>query len=121
MSDTQTRKFGDTLILSGILSRVEGGGVYPADADWVGAVGKINIWTKATDTVPSTLKVDHGAVTITPPVGATLATYRYQGAAQLVPVGKYFYEIEVTFANGVILTWANNKDKNALEVITQGA
>lgn len=116
MSDTQTRKFGDTLILSGTLSRVDGGDVYPADADWVGAVGKINIVDKA---APATIVVDHGAVTITPPVGATLATYRYQGAANLVPVGAYLYEIEVTFTNGVILTWANDSDKNVLKVVAE--
>ena len=94
----QTRKIGDTLILSGTLGRVDGGDVYPADADWVGAVGKINIRAKA---AAATLVVDHGTVTLTDPVGATLATYRYQGAASpvagFVPIGDYLYEIEVTF------------------------
>jgi hypothetical protein len=118
MSDTQTRKYGDTPILSGVLSREEGGDVYPADVDWVGAVGKINIVDKAT---PTTIVVDHGTVTLTAPVGATLATYRYQGAALLIPVGKYLYEIEVTFTNGVKLTWPNDKDKNVLVVIEQFA
>lgn len=115
MSDTQTRKFGDTLILSGILSREEGGDVYPADGDWAGAVGKINI----VDASSLAVVVDHGTATITAPSGDTLATYRYQGAAQLVPVGVYLYEIEVTFTNGVILTWPNDKTKFKLKVVAQ--
>lgn len=116
MSDTQTRKFGDTLILSGELGREESGGQYPDDADWVGAVGKINIVDAST---PATVAVNHGTVTLTAPSGATLARYRYQGAALLVPVGVYLYEIEVTFSNGVILTWPNNSEKFKLKVVAQ--
>lgn len=116
MSDTQTRKSGDTLILSGKLDRVEGGDVYPADADWVGAVGKINIVDKAT---PTLIAVDHGTVTLTDPSGATLATYRYQGAAGVVAIGVFIYEVEVSFANGVVLTWPNDGTKYVLKIVPE--
>lgn len=113
---SEKRKAGDTLILSGTMHGETGGNVFPVDADWGGAVGKINI---STDEKVPVLVVDHGSVTLTPPAGATLATYRYQGAPGLVDEGKYLYEIEITFANGVILTWPNDKAKMKLEVVAE--
>lgn len=116
--NTQKRKLGDTIILSGELSRASAdGGVYPEDADWTGAVGKINIVSKATRAAPSEIVVDHDTVTLTPPDGDTLARYRYVGLPSAIDEeGKYLYEIEVTFTDNTVLTWPNDKTEFVLEM-----
>ena len=111
----QTRKAGDTLLLSGTL----GGDTLPDDAAWEDAEAKINIVTADGETV----FVDHGDVTLDAPVeedGVRTVGYSYTGP-QLTDddIGDYLYEIEVTFPGDIVLTFPNDRTKCKLAVVEQ--
>jgi hypothetical protein len=106
---TETRKSGDALLLSGEFT---GEGV-PADADWSGATAEIHIVDKST---LATERED--SCPITAPNGATAGRYDYIGAP--IAVGKYLYEIQVSFPTlDDPLTAPNNGDKFVLKVIQE--
>jgi hypothetical protein len=109
--DTQTRKVGDTLRLSGELT---GDTIPTVDADWVGATAVINI-VNADDLTSYRLA---GAVTLS----ATTAPRRYSYAGSppmLADIGTYYYEIQVTFADATITTFPNSPDRYRLRIEAQ--
>lgn len=106
-STTETRKSGDTLILSGTLDQT----VPFTLATWVGATAKLNIADANTLAVIR----DHAAVALD--TTALPVKYSYSGAALLE--GVYLYEIEVTFADATVLTWPNDGSKNKLKVLKE--
>jgi hypothetical protein len=108
--DTQTRKVGDTLRLSGELS---GDTIPTADASWVGATALINI-----NSTTGTVYRAAGSVTLTATTAPRL--YSYAGTAPIAAdIGTYVYEIQVTFADGTITTFPNNADLYKLKIVAQ--
>lgn len=108
----QTRKAGDTLLLSGTLT---GDTIPEADA-WEDAVAKMNI-VHAGDPDAEPF-VDHGDVTLD--ISAEPYRYSYVGP-QLTDddIGDYLYEVEITFPGDVVLTFPNDKTKCKLTVVEQ--
>jgi hypothetical protein len=110
--DTQTRKVGDTLRLSGELT---GATIPTADADWVGATAVINI---VEDTTARTAYRTAGAVTLS--VASTPRRYSYAGSPPAVgDIGTYLYEIVVTFADATITSFPDSDDKYRLRIVAQ--
>jgi hypothetical protein len=111
VKNTQTRKTGDTLRLSGTLT----GALIPtADADWVDAVAVINIVADKT-LVPYRIA---DPVTLDTTAGAR--RYSYEGAPPAVDdVGVYLYEIEVTFADETTTTFPDSDDKYRLRIVAE--
>jgi hypothetical protein len=108
--DTQTRKVGDTLRLSGVMT---GDTIPTVDADWVGATAVINI-----DHVDGTVYRLSDPVTLS--VAAAPRRYIYEGAApDIADIGSYTYEIEVTFADGTITTFPNSDDKYKVKIVAE--
>jgi hypothetical protein len=109
--DTQTRKTGDTLRLSGELT----GDTMPTDdADWVGATAEINI----------VLASDLSAYRTSDPVTLDAVTaprrYLYEGdPPDAGDIGSYLYEIEVTFADTTITTFPNSDDRCKLKIVAE--
>jgi hypothetical protein len=87
------RKTGDTLVVKGVLD----GTNLPLAPAWAGALAKINIAT-----VAGALIRDHAVVTL----DTNTLAFEYRGAA--LPEGVYYYEIEVMFTDGTILTFPND-------------
>lgn len=106
--DTQTRKVGDTLRLSGELA----GDTIPADdADWVGATAVINI--DASDG-----SAYRTGVAVALDAAAVPRRYSYEGTPPVVgDIGSYVYEIQVTFADTTITTFPNSEDKYKLKIV----
>jgi hypothetical protein len=102
---TVQTKFGDTLILSGVLGESN---PIP-DADWVGASAVINI-VKYPSLVPV---IARAAITLT--VVGSVKTYRYVGTG--LPLGTYSYEIEVTYGDTTVRTFPNNTEVMKLQVV----
>lgn len=110
--DTQTRKVGDTLRLSGELT---GDTIPTDDADWVGAVAVINI---SHDGTGGAVYRTAGAVTLD--AVTTPRRYQYEGTPPLAAdIGNYVYEIQVTFADATITTFPNSDDKYKLKIVAQ--
>jgi hypothetical protein len=109
--DTQTRKVGDTLRLSGQLT---GATMPTADADWAGASAVINI-VHAEDASIYRTRVPCALIAATAP-----RKYRYEGTPPIAAdVGTYLYEIEVTFADLTVTTFPNNRDKYKLVIVAE--
>jgi hypothetical protein len=109
MSDTQTRKTGDALILSGDL--VANG--LPDDLDWSGATGEVHI-VGAEDGALERSE----AVSITAPVGDVAPRYAYVGGP--IDEGSYVYEVQVTFVElDDPLTFPNSREKFRLKVVPE--
>ena len=110
--DTQTRKVGDTLRLSGVLT----GDTIPTTApDWAGAVAVINI---VLDSDASAYRTS-GAVTLTTS-DPTAVRYQYEGSPPvLADIGTYRYEIEVTFSDLTVTSFPNSADKYKLKIVAE--
>ena len=112
ITDTQQRKTGDTLRLSGQFT----GTAMPTNpADWVGASAKLNI-VHADTRAP--WRVDEP---VTLDVDAAPFRYQYEGAPpDDADVGTYEYEVEVTFADTTITTFPNGAShKYKLKLVKQ--
>lgn len=104
------RKKGDTLVIPFTLSAED----IPDGATWVGATAKMNIRTSDA----ATLIVDHGTCTF----DDSNQEGQYRGttpAPANQAVGSYLYEVEVTFADGMILTFPNNAKGMKLKIVDE--
>lgn len=110
--DTQTRKVGDTLRLSGVLT----GDTLPTTAlAWAGAVAVINI---VLDSDASAYRTS-AAVTLDATTPSAVR-YQYEGTPPVsADIGTYRYEIEVTFSDLTVTTFPNSADKYKLKIVAE--
>lgn len=111
LKNTQTRKTGDTLRLSGALT----GALLPTDdAIWAGAVAVLNI----------VMERGLAPYRVAEPVSVEtvdgVRRYAYEGAPPDVgDVGVYLYEIEVTFADNTVTTFPDSDDRYRLRIVAE--
>lgn len=109
--NTQTRKTGDTLRLSGQLT---GSTIPTENAAWAGATAVINIVDERTR-APYRLSA---AVDLETVDGAR--RYAYEGEPPATEdLGTYVYEIEVTFSDGTVTTFPASDDKYRLRIVAE--